>query len=185
MRNVPIQDVPKEFKGIVFILKYYYLYNISETLLYEQIKEEQPKLILKKPLDIMQKEYALTLKIEEKGSAFWNETKQSIGIPPISRFVDEYHYWQVMFHEIVHSTAKPLKRKMNSSKSSYAFEELVAEIGAAMLMWECGFDPQMIDNSKVYVAGWHSALESNKNWIVSAAGQAQKAVNLILGEKNE
>jgi len=38
------------------------------------------------------------------------------------------------------------------------------------------------DNSAAYIKGWLKVLRSDKKFIVSAAGQAEKAVSLILGK---
>jgi len=66
---------------------------------------------------------------------------------------------------------------------TYSKEELVAEIGAAMLCSLAGIDNSTIDNSVAYIGGWLRKLKSDNKVIVQAAGQAQKGVDYILGVK--
>lgn len=63
---------------------------------------------------------------------------------------------------------------------SYSKEELVAEIGAAMLCGVAGIDNIMMENSAAYVGSWLRKLKDDKRMIVQAAGQAQKAADYIL-----
>jgi antirestriction protein ArdC len=62
----------------------------------------------------------------------------------------------------------------------YSKEELVAEMGAAMLCGVAGIESQTLDNSAAYLQSWISRLRSDSRLIVSAASQAQKAADYIL-----
>ena len=62
-------------------------------------------------------------------------------------------------------------------------EELIAEIGASALNHHCGLEtPSSFRNSAAYLQNWLLVLKNDKRFIVSAAGKAEKAVQLILGE---
>jgi antirestriction protein ArdC len=63
----------------------------------------------------------------------------------------------------------------------YSKEELVAEMGAAMLCGVAGIESQTLDNSASYLQSWISRLRSDSRLIVSAASQAQKAADYVLG----
>ena len=65
----------------------------------------------------------------------------------------------------------------------YAREELVAEMGAAFLCGQAGIVERTIDNSATYVANWLERLRKENRLIVTAAAQAQKAADFILGAK--
>jgi antirestriction protein ArdC len=57
----------------------------------------------------------------------------------------------------------------------------VAELEAAFLSNEAGILSEVhFDNSAAYLASWVQRLESDSHMIVSAASQAQQAVNFIL-----
>ena len=64
----------------------------------------------------------------------------------------------------------------------YSKEELVAEMGAAMLCGVAGIESQTLGNSASYLQTWISRLKSDSRLIVSAASQAQKAADYILGK---
>jgi antirestriction protein ArdC len=53
---------------------------------------------------------------------------------------------------------------------------------SAFLCARCGIDGPVIRNQAAYVAGWVRALEGDPRMVVRAAGQAQRAARLILGE---
>lgn len=115
-------------------------------------------------------------------------------MPERSRFDSEAKYYYTLFHELIHSTGPALQRVMNPDKSTkaYAFEELVAEIGASYLAKHAHLmvDPQ---STASYLQSWFSAkeweklLRGDKTLFMRASSQAQKAVNFILGvnEKEE
>ena len=63
----------------------------------------------------------------------------------------------------------------------YCFEELVAEMGAAMLSAVAGIEQTAITASAAYLAHWRDALKGDNKLIVQAAAQAQKAMDLVLG----
>jgi antirestriction protein ArdC len=65
-------------------------------------------------------------------------------------------------------------------RQDYAKEELVAEIGAAMLMQQYGIDPN-VPMMADYVRGWLRALEDDHSLIIGAAQQAQKACDRVTG----
>lgn len=123
----------------------------------------------------------------ELGQAVYNSLYDRVSIPPITDFKIAEEYYSTFFHELVHSTghAKRLNRdgitKNKGFRSDpYAFEELVAEIGAAMLCTEAGIDQQTLDNSAAYIDGWLSRLRNDKKLIIIAARHAQRAVDHIL-----
>jgi antirestriction protein ArdC len=63
----------------------------------------------------------------------------------------------------------------------YSKEELVAEMGAAMLCGAVGIENQTIKNSASYIQTWLSKLRDDKKLVVYAAAAAQKAADLIQG----
>lgn len=75
---------------------------------------------------------------------------------------------------------KRLERiKKFANREAYAFEELVAEIGACFLGVQIGVTPEF-DQSAAYVEGWLKALKEDKRAIFRAASEAQKATDFVL-----
>ena len=62
----------------------------------------------------------------------------------------------------------------------YAREELVAELGAAFLCGEAGLEPD-ISNSAAYIDHWRQQLSRDSRLVITAAQQAQRAADFILG----
>jgi len=88
-------------------------------------------------------------------------------------------------HEAAHSTGAKsrLNREIANSFGSekYAFEELVAEMTAAIFCSMTGIvNSRLIENQAAYIEDWLETLKSNPSWVITAAGLAQKAVDLIL-----
>ena len=75
---------------------------------------------------------------------------------------------------------KRLERiKKFANREAYAFEELVAEIGACFLGAQIGGAPEF-GQSAAYVEGWSKALKEDKRAIFRAASEAQKAADFVL-----
>jgi antirestriction protein ArdC len=71
----------------------------------------------------------------------------------------------------------------NFGREEFGFEELVGELGAAMLLAHAGLYEDMEEKSASYLSNWKQALQADSKLIVKAAGAAQKAVDLILGRQ--
>ena len=54
-------------------------------------------------------------------------------------------------------------------------------MGAAFLCGQTEIAERIIDNSAAYIKNWLEQLQNDKTLIVSAAAQAQKAADFILG----
>jgi len=126
---------------------------------------------------------------ESKNRAFYRPSEHAINLPDIDQFKSAEEYYSTAFHEAVHSTGHhtllnrfPVDAMPAAFGSeSYSKEELVAEIGACTLLSTLGIETSgTFRNSAAYIKGWLYALKSEKSLIVSAAGKAQKAVELIL-----
>ena len=128
----------------------------------------------------------VSIEHREGDSAFYNPSQDRIVLPLLKQFTEAAEYYGTAFHEMVHSTghAKRLARldtTANFGGEEYSKEELVAEIGSAALVHHAGLEtPASFTNSTAYVQNWLTVLKSDKRFIVSAAGKADKAVSYIL-----
>ena len=81
---------------------------------------------------------------EGNGEAYFVPSRDFISMPAFEAFKGADHFYNAAFHELTHWTAhksrldRDLKNRFGSR--SYAAEELVAELGAAFLSAEFGFD---------------------------------------------
>ena len=88
-------------------------------------------------------------------------------------------------HEMVHGSGgeKRLSRvfcKRFGDKAD-AFEELIAELGAAYLCAQLGVTPIARPDHAQYLGGWLAAMKEDKKAIFTAAGQAQRAATFLMG----
>lgn len=124
----------------------------------------------------------LTVKVESNQPCYW-PAGHMIETGRKEQFSRPAGYYSTLFHEMVHSTMRTLKRPHGAAKGSkgYAREELVAEIGAAYIMSYLGIEDELTEmNSNEYVRGWATKLGSDPNAILWAAPKAIEAANLIL-----
>lgn len=122
--------------------------------------------------------------------AFYDHLADRVQIPEQGRFVGTESmsaaeaYDATRLHELVHwSGAKPrLDRAFGQrfADKAYAFEELVAELGAAYLCAELGVTPIARADHAQYLAHWLSVLREDKKAIFLAAGQAQRAASYLM-----
>lgn len=127
------------------------------------------------------------------GRACYSPPEDRVSIPEIEDFPHADEYYSTMFHELVHSTGhyKRLARPgvieaQGFGSNPYAKEELVAEIGAAMLCGVTGISNERNqENSAAYLKAWSKQLKEDNKLIVQAAAQAQKAADHILGTEFE
>jgi antirestriction protein ArdC len=118
-------------------------------------------------------------------SASYSRTFDRIKMPNPSDFVSKEAFFAVFAHELVHSTGhnSRLNRTFGAAfgDADYAKEELVAELGSAMLCAKYGVDSN-IEGHASYLEGWLSALKSDKRFIFKASSCASKAVALLTGD---
>ena len=73
---------------------------------------------------------------------------------------------------------------MGNDRAGYAFEELVAEIGACMTCASLGLVPDFSQRA-AYVETWLKALKGDNRFIFKAASEAQTAADYLQGRKSE
>ena len=116
--------------------------------------------------------------------ACYNTATDTVSMPEIGKFQSAEGYYDTFFHELVHSTGhiKRLDRKSLVDRHQYAIEELVAEVGGAMLCSEAHINnTDLIDNNVAYLQSWLQALKNDKTMLVKAASAAAKASDMIMG----
>ena len=124
--------------------------------------------------------------------AFYDRLGDFIGLPDTIAFIDTEHasatenYYATLLHELTHWTGAPLRLDRDKAKTSrerekYAFEELIAELGAAFLCAQIGIVQTLREDHAQYIKGWLKALQNDKKFVFKAAAQAAKAVDYLNG----
>jgi antirestriction protein ArdC len=121
-------------------------------------------------------------------------SKDVVNMPKIGAFKNEANYYATYFHELIHSTGHSkrldrgndtrLRDGSDTDKKAYAFEELVAELGAVFLCSEAGILFHTKENAAKYLKDWNSKLvnelENDNRFFFKASAKAQKGTNWIL-----
>lgn len=120
-------------------------------------------------------------------SAYYSPSRDVVNMPKLDTFVDADSYYKVLFHELAHSTGhkdrlnrKTLLEVNKWGDTTYAKEELVAEISAMYIVGMLGLEPKDNEsNSQAYIKGWCKYLEDKPKECVYAMQQATKVVDYI------
>lgn len=196
-------SLPDNEKKFYFMQKTFLVYH------FDQLEEESQKIALKK-FKSLNSDF-LKDKIKEQSELFNNNNKlfknyldklnsfkiggdkacykpwnDEINIPKLNDFFTESEYFSTLAHECIHSTghASRLNRDLSNSFGSegYAFEELIAEIGASLLCSQlnCDYIGNTIDNSHSYLVSWLKKLNYDTKELYKALPLSKKAIKVIL-----
>jgi antirestriction protein ArdC len=186
--------LPKTDKTIPF-LKVYRVYNVDQI---EGLPEEMYARPVPKPLperlDDVEAFVASTKAVIEhgRGRAAYSPTVDKIVMPFGGDFVSKEAYYATLLHELTHWTGHKSRLDRFTDKTdaevrgkSYAFEELVAELGAAFLCAELGIEGQL--QHAEYIGHWIEGLKGNPKVIFDAAKHASAATKFMheIGESIE
>ena len=126
----------------------------------------------------------------ESASAYYSPSRDEVVVPMLSQYEIPEEYYSTTFHELTHSTMHPdrCNRKAENKlaafgNADYSREELVAEMGSAMLCNRIGIEcEKAFNNSVAYIQAWLKALKNDNRMISWAATRAEKAAKYILNE---
>lgn len=122
--------------------------------------------------------------------AYYSPSLDEVVVPMLSQYEIREEYYSTTFHELTHSTLKASRCDRVAENANahfgnevYSREELVAEIGSAMLCNRVGIEVEKaFRNSVAYIKGWLRALKDDPKMIVWAASRAEKAARFIINE---
>lgn len=177
---------------MVRFLKSYRVFNASQI---EGLPEKYYPVQITETVDIsdrakaaMDQLHATSAIIHQVNSrrAFYDPAADSISIAKPEHFIDGEKYATTLAHELVHWTGHSSREGREFGKkfgdSLYAFEELVAEMGAALLSAEFGLLPDHIEDHASYLQSWAKGLKDQPAALFKAAALAQKAANFIMAD---
>ena len=141
-----------------------------------------------------------TIKHSATAGAYYRPSLDYIMMPDRERFKDtkdadaEGNYYATLLHELVHWTgAEDRCNRSGVSKNgkdkdiddafrgSYAFEELVAEIGAAVQCCILGVTSTPKKESAQYLNSWIKRIEKDPDALFKATAKASQAVKFVEG----
>ena len=107
-----------------------------------------------------------------------------IQMPERGYFYTAEGYYSTLLHELVHWTRHKTRLNRDLSRPQ---EELVAEMGSMFLSAATGIpqSEELFQNHADYIKGWRSHTKDKVNAVLRAAADANRAVNYLLGRKEE
>ena len=179
------------------LLRYYNVFHLSDVeglktkIVLGDVREHEPIEEAERVIsEYLARETGLTFKPKKGDRAYYSPAQDMVVVPLISQYKVREEYYSTTFHELTHSTMTEARcnRKAESEHNffgdeNYSREELVAEIGSAMLCNRVGIEcEKAFKNSVAYIQSWLKALQNDQKMIVWAAGRAEKAAKYILNE---
>jgi antirestriction protein ArdC len=177
------------------VLRYYNVFNLEQTEgiqdpLLDEVNVPDP--IAKADEVIANFAGKPAVVFGSSGKACYNVGLDKVILPQQSSFSSSAQFYRTYFHELVHSTGHASRLSRFSTESAVhdfdgerGLEELVAELGGAMLLAECGIFEECAEKNASYCQHWINELKADSKLIVKAAGKAQRAVDHILGRQFE
>lgn len=120
--------------------------------------------------------------------AFYRPSDDSVTMPAVRDFKNEYTYLSTFLHEVSHSTghSKRLNRDMSGGFGTpdYAKEELRAEISSAFTSQMLGIrlehTEESLNNHKAYIQNWMQVIENDPNELFRAIKDAEGISDYII-----
>ncbi|WP_371101253.1 ArdC family protein [Pseudomonas sp. CF150] len=173
------------------ILRTHFLFNIEQTEGLEMLNET---LLETEQSDPFQPNSAAENLLLSSGArivhrpadeAFYHPIRDLIQLPTKAQFHDEGGYYATALHELTHWTGHHSRLQREGMTSAcpfgspgYAFEELIAEMGAAFLCAYTGIQGEL--RHEGYIDSWLGLLKADKRAIFRASGQARSASEYVL-----
>lgn len=128
---------------------------------------------------------ALPVKVHHGGDrAYYDRVADRITMPLLAQFSSRAHWGATLAHEAGHASGHPDRLNRTFGKrfgdAAYAFEELVAEMTAALLGADLGLPTDHLDDHAAYIGNWIAILKGNSRALMTAAARAEDAADFLL-----
>lgn len=116
--------------------------------------------------------------------AFYDRIADSITMPAIEQFSTRAYWASTLAHEAGHWTGHPDRLDREFGKKfgddAYAFEELCAEMTAALLGADLALPTAHLDDHANYIGSWLRVLKRDNRAVMTAAAKAEAAAGFLL-----
>lgn len=172
-------------------VRFFYVFNVEQVAELPQKYYDIDTVILN---DVAKIEIAETVLINSNAkitnklgdSAHYNLVDDEITLPEIGQFTNSLDYYSVAFHELSHWTGATSRLNRTFGKQfgneDYAFEELIAELSAALICGSIQITRNFTNNA-TYIDSWLKVFKKDIKVFFKAAAHAQKAADFILAFK--
>lgn len=185
-KQLTVEDKASGEDKTIPMLREYTVFNVSQC---EGLPHEIMNGEYLAPLNQDQRESLADRFIASTGADFREGTgvpcyvpsKDFISMPAFDQFRARDDFYTTAFHELTHWTGAKHRLDRDFSgrfgTQAYVAEELVAELGAAFLNAEFGFE--RIERNAAYIGNWIDLLKSDNRAIFTAASKASKAAEYL------
>ena len=177
------------------------VFNVAQTNLREARPELYEKLCernnLKRPASLDDEKMAFApldeiiaknlwvcpISLEHQDRAYYSIAKDAIVLPEKSQFINGESFYGTLLHEMTHSTGAEgrldrIKPAAFGSKE-YAREELVAELGSALVASQYGITKTIKEDSAQYLGSWLDVLKESPEFLKTTLFDVKKASSMI------
>ena len=169
----------------------YYVFNVAQVSGYKGASEPTEPLPLNARIAHAESFFGqIPAEVRHGGNkAYCSRATGHIQLPEFAAFDTAEDYYSTRGHETVHWSGHPSRLDRTFGKrfgdDAYAFEELVAELGAAFLCGDLAISNEPRRDHAAYLASWLRVLKSDKRAIFTAASRAQAAVDFLVNLAGE
>lgn len=179
----------QEKEKVYIRAKYFHVFNAKDIEGIPPLPEPELKegITADKLVEKISENMGVEIQNDSADSSYYRLAEDKIHMPLAGFFDSKEAYNSVLLHELTHATGAPtrLNRDMSGTfgSSTYAYEELVAEISSAYMAAELS-EPIPVtsfemDNHKAYVQGWISKIREKPETLFKALKDAEKASNYL------
>lgn len=192
------EDKKKEY-NVYPRMQVFRVFNVQQTNLrearpelWEKLEKENGRPEVKageqfdfEPVDRMISEnlWICPIRPMHQDSAYYSITKNEIVVPEKVQFKDGEAFYGTLFHEMTHSTgAKGVLDRLEPTafgSKEYAREELVAELGSALVSQRYGMTKHIKEDSCAYLKSWLDSLKESPQFIKTTLMDVKKASSII------
>ena len=200
-----LTDEQKKDYNVYPKLNVYQVFNIDQTNmrearpeLYERIVAEndiakQASVDMEKfsfpVMDEMIKHnlWCCPIRLVHQDEAYYSPSRDEIVLPEKTQFMNGEAFYGTAFHEMIHSTGEQsrldrLKPGSIFGSAEYSREELVAELGAALVASRYGIVKNIKSDSAAYLKSWLDNLKESPDFIKTTLQDVKRA-SFMLGHR--
>ena len=194
-----LSDEEKKMYNVYPKMQVFRVFNVAQTNLREARPEMWEKLERESglakiehgehfsfaPADAMIKDNLWICPITPKyqNDAYYSITKNEIIVPEKEQFRSGESFYGTLFHEMTHSTgAEGVLDRIKPTafgSAEYAREELVAELGSALIAQRYGMSKHIKEDSCAYLKGWLDELKESPQFIKTTLLDVKRATSMI------
>jgi antirestriction protein ArdC len=184
LRKVQNEDGTEESRGWRSA-KAYAVFNAEQISDYTPADIEDVPEFTANPntaMDTLAADVGVDVRNVDLAQAFYAPGPDYVNMPHMEQFDSAEAYACTLGHEITHWTKHKSRLDRNEGR---AVEELVAEMGSAMLAASLGISPTPREDHATYLNSWIKELKDKPSSIQKASAKAQAATSYLLNAQSQ